>query len=128
MDRELIIFKSLFKGREDVFAIRWERDGKSGYMPAYNLDWNKFAEHKAKGGILRNFPDKQYTFLTDERIINHLNGKEIIGIYPLLQNNTSWFIAADFDQSVSKNKSWIDDCCLFGTFKVWCRRSCMDVF
>jgi len=61
MRDELTIFKSLFKGREDVFAIRWERDGKSGYMPAYNLDWNKFAEYKAKGGTFKDFPEKQYT-------------------------------------------------------------------
>ena len=40
MEYDLEIFKSIFKGREDVFAIRWERDGKSGYMPAYHLDWN----------------------------------------------------------------------------------------
>src|SRR6266568_8277411 len=113
MREDLIICKSLFKGREDVFAIRWERDGNSGYMPAYNFNWNKFAEHKAKGGTLKDFPDKQYAPLTDERIINHLNGKEVIGIYPLLHDNTSWFIAADFDQSTSKNKSWIDDCRLF---------------
>ncbi len=30
-------------------------------------------------------------------IANHLNGKEVIGIYPLLKDNTSWFIVADFD-------------------------------
>src|SRR3954453_7272847 len=99
MDSELIIFKSLLKGREDVFAIRWEREGKSGYMPVYNLDWGKFTEHKAKGGTLKNFPNKQYAELTDERIINHLSGKEVIGMYPLLPNNSSWFIVADFDQS-----------------------------
>ena len=34
------LFNSLFKGREDVFAIRWERDDKNGYMPAYILDWD----------------------------------------------------------------------------------------
>lgn len=34
------IFKSLFKGRDDVFAIRWEKGNKSGYMPAYFFDPN----------------------------------------------------------------------------------------
>jgi hypothetical protein len=41
------LFRELFKGREEVFAIRWERDGKSGYMPAYDLNWDEFARFKA---------------------------------------------------------------------------------
>ena len=49
---QLQIFTSLFKGREDVFAIRWERDGRSGYMPAYDLNWEEYTTHKAKGGAL----------------------------------------------------------------------------
>jgi hypothetical protein len=55
MAQNLELFKSLFKGREDAFAIRWERDGKSGYMPAYILDWDQFKMHKAKGGTLKDF-------------------------------------------------------------------------
>lgn len=113
MQQNLEIFKSLFKGREDVFAIRWERDSKSGYMPAYILDWDQYKLHKAKGGTLKNFENKENAPLTDKRMLNHLDGKEIVGVYPLLQNNTSWFIAADFDQSTSKSKLWIDECRAF---------------
>lgn len=40
VDDRVSIFKSLFRGRSDVFAVRWERDGKSGYRPAYDVDWN----------------------------------------------------------------------------------------
>ncbi len=72
MENNLEILKTLFKGREDVFAIRWEKDGKAGYMPAYDFDWNEFLGHKAKGGNLKNFPNKQYASLTDGRIANHL--------------------------------------------------------
>lgn len=113
MEQNLEIFKSLFKGRVDVFAIRWERDGKSGYMPAYVLNWDQYKIHKSKGGTLKNFKNKEYAPLTDKRILNHLEGKEIVGVYPLLQDNTSWFIAADFDQSTSKSKLWIDECRAF---------------
>ncbi|MES2329308.1 MAG: DEAD/DEAH box helicase family protein [Bacteroidota bacterium] len=113
MKQRVEIFRSLFKGREDVFAIRWERDYKSGYMPAYDLNWDEFRIHKAKGGSLKNFENKQYALLTDTKLINHFSGKEIIGIYPLLKNNTSWFIVADFDQSGAKNKRWEDDCRIF---------------
>jgi hypothetical protein len=35
------LFKSLFKGREDVFATRWEnsKKGTSGYSPACGNEW-----------------------------------------------------------------------------------------
>ena len=82
------LFKSLFKGREDVFAIRWEKENKNGYMPAYDIDWNEFLQHKAKGGTLKDFNNKNYARLTDQRILNHLAGKEVIGLYPLLTDNS----------------------------------------
>ncbi len=82
MENYLKIIKTLFKGREDVFAIRWERKGKAGYMPAYNFDWNEFLAHKTKGGNLKNFLNKQYASLTDGRVASHLNGKEVIGSTP----------------------------------------------
>ena len=110
MKDKLEIFKSLFKGRQDVFAIRWEKDNKSGYAPAYVMNWVEFRVHKEKGGSLKDFANKKYATLTDTRLTNHLAGKEIIGIYPLLQDNTSWFIAADFDETISKNKSWFNAC------------------
>ncbi len=113
MEPNLEVFNSLFKGRKAVFAIRWERDGNSGFMPAYNPDWDQFKIHKAKGGTLKDFKNKEYAPMTDQRILNHLNGKEVVGVYPLLQDNTSWFIAADFDQSTSKTRQWTDECRAF---------------
>jgi len=35
---QIHILKSVFKGRQDIFAIRWEKGNKSGYMPAYYYD------------------------------------------------------------------------------------------
>ena len=96
-----------------MFAVRWEREGKSGYMPAYDLDWTEFAKHKAQGGTLKDFAAKLYSILTEQRIINHLAGKEVIGLYPLLPGNDSWFIVADFDENLSSKKSWIEECRLF---------------
>lgn len=113
MKDKLQIFKSLFKGREDVFAIRWAKENKNGYMPAYNLNWEEFRKHKESGGSLKDFTNKSYAILNDTRLINHLSGKEIIGIYPLLPDNTSYFIAADFDETSSKSKNWINECTRF---------------
>ena len=93
----LDLFKNLFKGRDDVFAIRWEKGAKSGYMPAYSYDPYVYRLHKIKGGTFKNYKDKTYLPLTDIQLLKHLNGEQLIGIYPLLKNNASWFIAADFD-------------------------------
>lgn len=109
----LQVFMSLFKGRQDVFAIRWERHDRSGYMPAYDLNWDEFSIHKAKGGTLKDFPNKSYSPLTEQRLLNHLLGKEVIGLYPLLPDNSSWFIAADFDESQSGKISWQDEVKIF---------------
>ncbi|MBY0481563.1 MAG: DEAD/DEAH box helicase [Chitinophagaceae bacterium] len=112
-NEQVRIFLSLFRGREDVFAVRWEKDGKFGYMPAYDLNWDEFAKHKQRGGTLKDFPHKQVSKLSDQRIINHLTGKEVIGLYPLLADNSSWFIVADFDETLISKRSWIDECRAF---------------
>lgn len=96
-DIKLIL--SLFKGREDVFAIRWEKAGKSAYMPAYSYDPYHYRLHKANGGTFKSYQHKTYLPLSDIEIAKHLRGDQQIGIYPLLQNNTSWIIVADFDKS-----------------------------
>jgi superfamily II DNA or RNA helicase len=93
------LFCSLFKGREDVFAVHWEKGDKSGYMPAYFYDPYRLRAHKMNGGTFQDFTEKSYLTLTDEKIQKHLEGFHQIGIYPLLQDNTSWILAADFDKA-----------------------------
>lgn len=107
-NEKLNLFKSLFKGREDVFAIRWEKGNKSGYMPAFHYDPYRYRLHKMNGGTFKNYKDKTYLSLTDQQFLKHFNGEQLIGIYPLLQDNTSWFIAADFDKA-----EWADECRTF---------------
>jgi superfamily II DNA or RNA helicase len=94
----ITLFKSFFQGRQDVYAVRWEKDGKSGYMPAYKVDWSDYNRHKAGGGTFKDYTKKEYLPFCDETIQNHLIGKETVGLYPLLEDNTSHFIAADFDE------------------------------
>jgi superfamily II DNA or RNA helicase len=95
----------VFAGREDVFAVRWEKGNKSGYMPAYFYDPYRYRAHKMNGGTFHNFADKEYLPLTEKEIEKHLNGEQHIGVYPLLKDNTSWFIVADFDKV-----DWLEDC------------------
>ena len=99
------LFKSIFQGREDVYAIRWKKNGKSGYMPAYSFDPYIYKLHRMKGGTFQNYANKQYQALTDEQISKHLNGEQLVGLYPLLKDNSSWFIAADFDE-----ENWQEEC------------------
>ncbi len=108
---EIILFKTLFKGRADAFAIHWQKGNKSGYMPAYHYDPYMYRLHKMKGGSLKTYNDKSYLPLTDDQIVKHLNGEKLIGIYPLLVDNTSWFIAADFDK-----EKWVEECRAFINF------------
>ena len=104
MNQEIQIYKTIFRGREDVYARRWEKNGKSGWSPAYAFDWNEFNAHRAHGGTIKNFEHKTLVPFTDEVINRHLEGKETTGVYPILPDNTSYFIVADFDEA-----SWRGD-------------------
>ncbi|MGM0622101.1 MAG: TOTE conflict system archaeo-eukaryotic primase domain-containing protein, partial [Bacteroidota bacterium] len=92
------LFKSLFRGREDVFASRWENNkkGNSGYSPSCGNEWvpGICQKPKIKCSACKN---KDYLELTNQVIENHLRGKIVAGIYPLLSDETCWFLAIDFD-------------------------------
>lgn len=102
---KILRFKELFSGREDIFATRWEKEGKSGYMPVYSFDKYAYQTHRMRGGTFQNYSGKTLQPLTYDQIKKHLSGEQLIGIYPLLKDNTSWFIAADFDES-----NWQEQC------------------
>jgi superfamily II DNA or RNA helicase len=83
------LFRTFFRGREDVYAVFWfnERTGKKGYSPACDDPWSP-----RKGKV------KNYLPLNDKIILSHLTGEKIIGVYPLLKDDTCWFLACDFDK------------------------------
>jgi superfamily II DNA or RNA helicase len=96
---KVALVRSLFRGREDVHALRWEsaRTGRAGYSPAVVGGWAG-AQSEAK----------TYRCLTDEVIEEHLRGRQTVGIYPLLRDDTCWFLACDFD-----GRSWALDALAF---------------
>ena len=99
------LFRNLFRGREDIHARRWtSADGRSGYTPAALMDWG--AIHSSNPEDRKKVARQTRTFLplTDAAVENHLLGKETIGVYPLLPDETCWFLAVDFDK-----KSWQED-------------------
>ena len=83
LHEQVQLFKSVFKGRDDVFAIRWEKpahptggENKSGYMPAYSFDPYFYRAHKAKGGTFQNYKDKAYLGFT-QKVDNSLFSKKM---------------------------------------------------
>lgn len=80
-------FKGLFRGREDVYAVRWEgKGGKTGYSPAGEREWNQTPS--SGRGPKKSFRITKLFPLSEEVIIYHLLGKQTIGIYPLLHDDT----------------------------------------
>lgn len=107
-EKKIKLFKSLFKGRTDVFPKRWEsRNGKSGYSPACDNEWKPSLceKPKTKCGQCNN---RALTPLNDQVLYDHLSGKQTIGVYPLLLDDSCGFLAVDFDKS-----SWQDDVLAF---------------
>ena len=103
-DAKVDLFRNLFRGRADVYPIRWEsKAGKSGYAPACANEWRPGVCEKPriKCGDCGN---RQLLPLTDEVIFRHLAGEVVVGIYPLLPDDTCYFLAVDFDEA-----EWRDD-------------------
>lgn len=86
---KVAFFAALFGARADVHAVRWEnrRSGRAGWMPA------------VRGGWRRGVPagQREYLPLTEEVLTAHLSGELDLGLYPLLDGDQCWWLAADFD-------------------------------
>jgi len=103
-EEKINLFKSLFKGRTDAYAVRWEsKDGKSGYTPACGLEWQKPLCKKPEVKC-SNCQHRRLLPLTDQVLFDHLSGTKTIGLYPLQIDETCSFLAFDFDK-----KNWQDD-------------------
>ena len=108
IEEQVTLFRSLFRGREDVYPVRWEgKYGNSGYSPACANEWKRPLCGKPKTKC-RDCENRNLMPVTDEIIRDHLIGKHIIGVYPLLLDETCWFLAIDFDK-----KTWQEDVITF---------------
>ena len=102
-EQKIALFRALFRGREDVYARRWEssRTVNSGYTPACANEWKRGVCPKPKG-TCRKCDARVLLHLTDEVIEGHLRGKnalcrDVVGVYPLLSEDSCCFLALDFD-------------------------------
>ncbi|MEO6324282.1 MAG: DEAD/DEAH box helicase family protein [Thermoanaerobaculia bacterium] len=106
---KVALFRSLFRGRDDVFPRLWtnRRTGKKGYAPACANEWVRgiCEKPRVKCG---ECPSQAFTAVADQVILDHLQGRHVVGTYPLLQDETCWLLAADFDKA-----SWVEDVSAF---------------
>ena len=104
---------SLFKGRDDVYAKRWESKQKEklGYSPSCLNEWRSGVCAKPKG-TCAGCTHKAYAALDEKVIQDHLLGKVVAGIYPMRLDETCWFLAVDFDDGEwQKDTSALSEVC-----------------
>ena len=105
IENKIALFRRLFRGRSDVFPIRWEnhKTGRSGYAPACANEWQRGICEKPKVKCSA-CPNQAFFAVDDVSIERHLRGTDanglpfVMGVYPMLAENTCWFLAADFDE------------------------------
>ena len=114
-DEKIALFRSLFRGREDVYPRRFEnrKTGKSGYAPACANEWVRgiCEKPRVKGA---ECPNRRFLPVTDDVLRWHLSGCDdagqpfVAGVYPMLLDETCFFLAVDFDKS-----GWLEDTAAF---------------
>jgi len=94
------LFRRLFRGRQDVYPIRWESrtTDRSGYAPACANEWRAGLCEKPRVKCA-DCANRSLIPLTDRVIYDHLLGVHTVGVYPLLEDDTCWFLAVDFDEA-----------------------------
>jgi hypothetical protein len=121
IEKKIALFRRLLRGRSDAFPIRWENrtTGRSGYAPACANEWQRGICEKPKVKCSA-CPNQAFRAVDDVSIERHLRGTDangapfVMGVYPMLADNTCSFLAADFDEG-----EWRRD---FFAFRETCQR------
>ena len=102
---KVALFRSLFRGRDDVFPVLWtsNKTGRTGYAPACGNEWTRGVCEKPRVRC-GECPNQAFLPVRDRVILDHLQGRHVVGVYPLLADETCWLLAADFDKT-----SWKED-------------------
>ncbi len=108
-EEKIHIFRDLFRGREDVYPKLWtsKKTGAKGYSPVCLKEWQSGVCRKptVKCSECNN---RAFAPVTDSVIRQHLDGQITVGVYPLLEDDTCWFLAVDFDK-----EEWAKDATAF---------------
>lgn len=123
-EQKLALFRRLFRGRTDVFPVRWESKttGKSGYAPAcahdrFARNAGRYIDAARRSGSMDRGAERTEALcqkpqikcgdcshrllipLSDAVIYGHLAGEHTIGVYPMLEDDSCYFLAVDFDEA-----------------------------
>lgn len=103
--QKVALFRDRFRGRTDVYPVRWESKttGKSGYAPACANEWRAGVCEKPRIKC-GDCAHRVLIPLSDAVIYAHLAGEHTVGVYPLLDDDTCHFLAVDFDE-----EQWRED-------------------
>lgn len=122
---KVALFASLFKGRTDVFARRWHSrtTGKSGYQPVCLNEWKPDLCNKRQHKCA-DCPNRQFALLTADDLYRHLSGHDadgcdVVGLYPILPDNTCHLLCADFDDKSCQHGFMPDVLAFVGVCKDW---------
>ncbi len=125
LEERVALFRTLFRGREDVFARRWysKTTGKSGYQPVCENEWRRPLCDKKKFKCA-DCPNRQLRSISYQDFYNHLcgndaNGADVIGCYAILPDNKCYFLCADFDDKSCKHGYKNDVLAYVGICKSW---------
>ena len=118
---KIALFRSLFRGREDVYPVRFEsrKTGRTGYQPACANEWARGLCEKPRIKCA-DCLQRRFLPVTDEVVRWHLSGSDaqgrpfVMGVYPMLPDECCHFLAVDFDR-----QEWRQDA---GAFLKTCRR------
>ena len=115
ISEKISLFREFFRGRADVYPRRFynKKTQKSGYAPACQNEWvpNICKKPQIKCSTCTN---RKFIPISDEILQWHLQGYDkkgdefVMGIYPMLLDETCYFLAVDFDK-----KSWEEDVLAF---------------
>ena len=100
-----LLFQQYFRGRDNVYARLWmnQHSHKKGYSPACKNEWIRAL---CKKPVVKCSECSHQNFLAfDEKAVKrHIEGKDVIGIYPMTDDEKCFFLAFDFDK-----ECWFDD-------------------
>ena len=109
------LFRKRFRGRDNIYPKLWinKTKGNKGYAPACSNEWLRGVCDKPRVRC-GSCPEQAFIPVTETVLRDHLQGHHVIGVYPLLEDDTCWLLAIDFDKA-----SWKAD---VTAFRVTCRR------
>ncbi len=124
LQEKVDLFQRLFKGRDDVFARRWysKATGKAGYQPVCLNEWSPLCDKRKNR--CADCPNRQFSPLTYNDYYRHLegkdaNGRDVIGLYVLCEDNTCHLLCTDFDDKNCEHGYQEDVLAFVGVCKSW---------